>query len=387
LKCSQSLFLAGTIDTTFPHNPYIMSIVAALRDNIFQPRHLARWHSERVASTDETAITTEAADEEEGAFVNRNTAAASDSAIAQNNESVQPQPVTTVDAPPSDVEMGSATALPLPIAASVQANNTEDSEDSTESEDEVEETDDRGVARYTIRHTVSLAELEEERELARRRSSVCTLLSLFILFRLWILALQEGDFGLLLLCLVGSSWIARWIRHNRDQEEELDRRIANYLANPDAAGAGNSEVPRDDLRMLSFQAQLALAIMESQRQMMQGGYGHPDGNGNQTPGVSPDARAKWTKFAYKAARDKKESRRGSYGSVAQQDVVKPGMEEEPHCSICLGEYEEGEELSKLPCSHIYHDECITSWCSNHIRCPLCNYDLESEPASNNNELV
>jgi Ring finger domain len=364
-----------------------MSIVAALRDNIFQPRHLARWRSERVASTDETAITTEAADEEEGAFVNRNTAAASDSAIAQNNESVQPQPVTTVDTPPSDVEMGSATALSLPIAASVQANNTEDSEDSTESEDEVEETDDRGVARYTIRHTVSLAELEEERELTRRRSSVCTLLSLFILFRLWILALQEGDFGLLLLCLVGSSWIARWIRHNRDQEEELDRRIANYLANPEAAGAGNSEVPRDDLRMLSFQAQLALAIMESQRQMMQGGYGHPDGNGNQTPGVSPDARAKWTKFAYKAARDKKESRRGSYGSVAQQDVVKPGMEEEPHCSICLGEYEEGEELSKLPCSHIYHDECITSWCSNHIRCPLCNYDLESEPASNNNELV
>jgi Ring finger domain len=369
-----------------------MSIVAALRDHMFfQPRHLARWRSERVSSTDETTAVVAAADEEEGAFVNRTASAvASDTPFTQNNETVEPQPVATVAAPPSsDVETGHSTAVPtMTTAAAARANGEHNSAESTESEDEeaVEETDDRGVARYTIRHTVSLAELEEERELARRRSSACTLFALFILFRLWILALQEGDFGLLLLCLVGSSWIARWIRHNRDQEEELDRRIANYLANPEAAN-GASDGPRDDLRMLSFQAQLALAIMESQRQMMQGGYGHPDGNGNQTPGVSLDARAKWTKFAYKAARDKKESRRGSYGSVAQQDVVKPGMEEEPHCSICLGEYEEGEDLSKLPCSHIYHDECITSWCSNHIRCPLCNYDLESEPASNNNELV
>jgi hypothetical protein len=110
--------------------------------------------------------------------------------------------------------------------------------------------------------------------------------------------------------------------------------------------------------------------------MMEGGYGHPEG-GDRTPGVSDEAREKWFRFSYNPARDKKESRRGSYGSVSQNDA-KTHEDDEPHCSICLGEYEEGEELVKLPCSHIYHDECISSWCSNHIRCPLCNANLETE---------
>jgi hypothetical protein len=41
--------------------------------------------------------------------------------------------------------------------------------------------------RRPTRRTISLAELEEERELARRRSSACVLLAMFVLFRLWML--------------------------------------------------------------------------------------------------------------------------------------------------------------------------------------------------------
>lgn len=319
-----------------------MSLAAALP--FLNRRRRVRMQSERVANNEVEPVE-EGHTSEEGSFI---------SASATARTSDEPNRV--------DVE------------GSGQEGSVHSAEEETTEIDE--EGISEGISQHTVRQTMSLAELEEERELARRRSSACVLFALFVLFRLWVLALQDGDFGLLLLCLVGSSWTARWIRYNRDQEEELDRRIANYLATSEN---GTNEVGRDDLRMLSFQAQLALAIMESQRQMMQGGYGHPDGDGHQTPGVSEDAREKWTKFSYKAARDKKESRRGSYGSVAQ-DVVKPGYEEEPHCSICLGEYEEGEALSKLPCSHIYHDDCIDSWCSNHIRCPLCNYDLESDAA-------
>lgn len=337
-----------------------MSIAAALSGSsmMFLRREGARLQSNRVASTDTVVRTTndeDPAENEVGAFINAETT------NATAGSSDQPNIV--------DVEAGAA-ASDEPVE--------EEEEGTTESDEE----DAEGISRYTVRHTMSLTELEEERELARRRSSACVLFALFVLFRLWILALQNGDFGLLMLCLVGSSWTARWIRHTRDQEEELDRRIANYLQNTENGNATN-EVGRDDLRMLSFQAQLALAIMESQRQMMQGGggYGNPDGHG--TPGVSDEARGKWSKFTYEAARDKKESRRGSYGSVALQEVAKQpaGCEhEEPHCSICLGEYEEGEELSMLPCSHIYHHDCIGSWCSNHIRCPLCNYDLEAGAA-------
>ena len=130
---------------------------------------------------------------------------------------------------------------------------------------------------------------------------------------------------------------------------------------------------RDDLRMLSFQAQLALAIMESQRQMMTGG--RPD-HEPAAAGVGDAAKAKWESFAYKEMRDKPESTKSTYGALKQEEG-----EEEPHCSICLGEYEEGEELCRLPCAHIYHAECINSWCSNHTRCPLCNVDLEGEEPS------
>lgn len=341
-------------------------------------RHQARFQSERVANSDShsdgttigtattQAITTVESqdshdgDEEEGTFMNNQ----SNSGTPIINRSSRSQTVlvrTQSNGQPRVVAMG---------------------DDDDGSDDEIEDHSE-GINRHSFRRTVSLADLEEERELARRRSSACLLFALFILFRLWIFALQDGDFGLLLLCVMASSWTARWIRHNREQEEELDRRIANYIQNAENGGNSEEGGRHDNLRMLSFQAQLALAIMESQRQMMQGGYGHPDGDGNQNPGVSDEARSKWKKFEYKAlSRDQKESQqRGSYGSVTQGDVVaKPSSgsgDEEPHCSICLGEYEEGEELCTLPCGHVYHSDCIGSWCSNHTRCPLCNTDLEA----------
>lgn len=224
--------------------------------------------------------------------------------------------------------------------------------------------------------TVSLAELEEERELARRRTSACILLAVFVLFRLWIEAIMEGDFGLLLLCLVGTSWTARFVRHNREREEELDRRIAAYIEN--AEGEGTTEVNRADLRMLSFQAQLALAIMESQRAMIQGGFGHPDGSHSANRGVSDEAKEHWQHFDYKpCALPSSASKKGGYGSLAQEDEKAATEDELATCSICLCEYEDGERLVRLPCSHVYHDECVSSWTSNHVRCPLCNFDLET----------
>lgn len=231
---------------------------------------------------------------------------------------------------------------------------------------------------------VSLRELEEEREAARRRTSACLLLVIFVLFRLWIEALTQADFGLLMISLIGTSWCARWIRHNREREEELDRRIAAYLEN---AEEGTTEVNRSDLRMLSFQAQLALAIMESQRQMMQGGFGHPDGPQNADVGVSDEARSQWERFEYKDPNPTAKGKgKGDYGTVAQEDKLDSG-EEEPSCTICLCEYEDGDGLVRLPCNHIFHEECISSWTTNHVRCPLCNYDLESVTTENTSSVA
>lgn len=248
-------------------------------------------------------------------------------------------------------------------------------------ENEASEDDDAAqltatIPRLSSRGTVTLSELEEERELARRRTSACVLLAVFVLFRLWVEALQNGDLFVMMLCLFGTSWTARLIRHNREREEALDERIRAYLENADP---NTTEIDRNDLRFLSFQAQLALAMMESQRQMQTGGYGHPDGH-NGSAGVSDDAKQQWEHFAYKEGVEEGDpvlANQGGYGSVAQNEQTKGLEEDGPHCSICLGEYEDGEKLVRLPCKHIYHDECICGWTAQSTRCPLCNSDLES----------
>ena len=226
----------------------------------------------------------------------------------------------------------------------------------------------------TSRRNYTLADLEEEREMARRRTSFCVLFAVFILFRLWIQAVATGDFFLLMICLMGTSWTARFIRHTREREEELDRMIVDY--NDGENGGGNNERADRDLQRMSFQAQLAMAIIQSQREIMQGGFGNPDGYSN-TPGVSDEAMEHWDRFQFQP--DGK-----GYGSLShiadlEKAIKAPDAkeEDEPHCSICLGEYEEGEKLVCLPCKHVYHEDCVSSWCSNHTRCPLCNFDLES----------
>jgi hypothetical protein len=262
-----------------------------------------------------------------------------------------------------------------PVEPSAEVEEEEDGMDVVEMDDEDDLEEPPALRTDRLSDRMTLRELEEERELARRRTSVCLLLAVFLLFRLWVEALTQADFGLLMLSLVGTSWCARYIRHNREREEELDRRIQAYIDNN---GNDPEGISRPDLRMLSFQAQLALAIMESQRQMMQGGFGHPDGN-QSSVGVSDEARDQWERFHFKKV-DVPEvgaKSKGGYGSVAQENKKLGDHEEEPTCTICLCEYEDGDTLVRLPCNHIYHDECLNAWTNDHSKCPLCNMDLES----------
>ncbi|KAL3070316.1 hypothetical protein niasHS_016143 [Heterodera schachtii] len=48
-------------------------------------------------------------------------------------------------------------------------------------------------------------------------------------------------------------------------------------------------------------------------------------------------------------------------------------EEGNSCPICIAEIKPGTMVKPLPCNHIFHNECISSWLSQHITCPSCRY--------------
>jgi Ring finger domain len=238
-----------------------------------------------------------------------------------------------------------------------------------------------------------LSRLEEERDELRQRSGVCVFFALFLLVRLWLQAVTTGNFLLLALASSGTALFVRYMQYNQSRDDDLSQQMTemerSVTTAPPALSASaprvrlrqdpesgiwmttepNGSVPTDharELRRLSYQAQLAWAILESQRHIMTtGGYGHPDGEAN-TPGVSQESQQQWKRFAYQP-----DLERGN-------DDLKKNDSDLPHCSICLGEYEENETLVQLPCGHDFHEECITSWTSNHTKCPLCNFDLEAE---------
>lgn len=278
----------------------------------------------------------------------------------------------------------------------------------------------------------TLTQLLVEREYHRRGSSACSIILSLVLFRLGAEAIFMGDFTLLVITFFMTGYLVAWRRKRAAIENHLTRQIeearhaqedgnSNNIGidggdGADGADGGDLEMSRSrrrrarrdfmrgmnvnvngddafdfmtlrnndhtDIGMLGFQAQLALAIMESQRHIIEtGGYGRPDGDGNgenQTNGVSDGTKTSWKQFKY----DVNDSKLREL-----PDLKSSHKNEDPSCCICLGEYEQGEDLCQLRCGHLYHKECIDSWCENHIRCPLCNLNLEEEEETSCDSIV
>ncbi|KAG0224230.1 hypothetical protein BGW41_005177 [Actinomortierella wolfii] len=66
------------------------------------------------------------------------------------------------------------------------------------------------------------------------------------------------------------------------------------------------------------------------------------------------------------------------GIFVDGHLVHEGGEEaiSSRCSICLCEYEDGEELRHMPCNHFFHRECLDEWLKLKRTCPLCKYDIQ-----------
>lgn len=50
--------------------------------------------------------------------------------------------------------------------------------------------------------------------------------------------------------------------------------------------------------------------------------------------------------------------------------------EDPECCICLAKYRDKEEVTQLPCSHLFHLKCVDQWLRIISCCPLCKQGLD-----------
>uniref|UniRef100_A0A7C9CPN3 RING-type domain-containing protein n=2 Tax=Opuntia streptacantha TaxID=393608 RepID=A0A7C9CPN3_OPUST len=70
------------------------------------------------------------------------------------------------------------------------------------------------------------------------------------------------------------------------------------------------------------------------------------------------------------------------GPVGDETKDRTISQEDAVCCICLAQYVDDDELRELPCSHLFHSECVDKWLKINASCPLCKLEV-SEAGSVN----
>ena len=48
------------------------------------------------------------------------------------------------------------------------------------------------------------------------------------------------------------------------------------------------------------------------------------------------------------------------------------------CTFYFTEFEEDEDVRRLPCMHLFHVPCVDQWLGLNKRCPICRVDIEAQ---------
>lgn len=112
--------------------------------------------------------------------------------------------------------------------------------------------------------------------------------------------------------------------------------------------------------------------------------GNPGGMYIGNPGDYLDARGFEAFVQHMAANDN--SRRGPppASKEAVEALILVHVDNNCHstglslCAICKDMGEIGETMSQMPCSHLYHEDCIKQWLSSRNSCPVCRFELATD---------
>uniref|UniRef100_A0A8C4QIV9 RING-type E3 ubiquitin transferase n=1 Tax=Eptatretus burgeri TaxID=7764 RepID=A0A8C4QIV9_EPTBU len=65
--------------------------------------------------------------------------------------------------------------------------------------------------------------------------------------------------------------------------------------------------------------------------------------------------------------------------ITENDGGTGGVDDnDEKCTICLSIIEEGEDVRRLPCMHLFHQLCVDQWLLTNKRCPICRVDIEAQ---------
>ena len=45
------------------------------------------------------------------------------------------------------------------------------------------------------------------------------------------------------------------------------------------------------------------------------------------------------------------------------------------CCICMELFEKNDQIINLPCAHMFHNNCIRTWCKENSTCPICKNEI------------
>lgn len=54
--------------------------------------------------------------------------------------------------------------------------------------------------------------------------------------------------------------------------------------------------------------------------------------------------------------------------------------DETNCSICLEDFEVDSELYVIPCTHLFHVNCLEKWVTENYKCPVCRGEIAEHEA-------
>ncbi|GKA14951.1 E3 ubiquitin protein ligase RDUF1-like protein [Tanacetum coccineum] len=74
--------------------------------------------------------------------------------------------------------------------------------------------------------------------------------------------------------------------------------------------------------------------------------------------------------------------KSSIEKMPKIEILDSHIRNESHCAVCKELFVFKSEAREMPCSHIYHNDCIVPWLDIRNSCPVCRYELPLDSNSN-----